>query len=1070
MVKYLLGFILIFTQFKSFSQSLSNYGVSRTTGITYSSISSSANPINYWRNTTINQNDDNRSLAIPIGFDFWYNGKRYTSLSVCSNGYIDFSSTIYDGNDSPGFPSGSGYVACGGNYSYRENPINMYSFGCGATAPNFYDGTYLALAPFYTDIWVGNAGANAIANSIKYNLTGTAPNRVFTVEYINMDDWASAAVSDYNFQVKIYESSGRIEFVYGTMFASTGAAPAYACGLNDILTSSPGTAAQLKLQQTANSTTFNNTQTANLTTVPSSNSRLTFSPPCPSSPTGALTLSSITNNSMTLNFPNWATNEVGYVIYYSTDNITFNYLNQTAANATSFGATGLIPSTTYYWRVVAVTEGCLSSALSASATTSSGSGKISNQSGNWSNSAIWTPAGVPTAGDNVTIANGHTVTINTNGVCNSLIIGQGTAARLQYNGGTARSLTLGSQLTVNTNGSFIVNTGSAASHSLIIKNNIVNNGTLNFNNSATSNCTTFLSNNIGNISFSGSGATNSFGNINLNLTNSTDVLTISSSNFSAISNFLTLTKGILNLSTVNTVNITPFTAATTISFYTGLVLNSANLTVNTTNNLNLIGNLTITNGTLNVGNAADEDLQVSGGNISLSNGAINVAGKFYSTGINDIFNLSVSGGTITVPTVGSTNTTIAPFKLTGTGSVFNMSNGSIIIPKSGGTTQNLGYNVSGSINGGVTGGTLQVGSPLTTANQTMQIISTFSLGNLLINSNRATGSVTTSSLNIIKDVAINSGTLVANALNIQLAGNWTNAGLFSAGTGSVIFSSNSTQSFSHTGGETFNHIVFSGSGQKNFGSNITANGNFLINSGAPVNVSTSNFQLTARGNFINNGSFNAQNGLVFLNGSTSQSIGGTSITSFSNITLGNSAGAVLTNSVNLLGTLTLTNGAFASSGFLTMVSNSSGTARIAQITGSGDITGNVTVQRFAPGGTTGWTLLGTPISSALTFADWNDNIPITCPICPNGTAGGFTSIYSYSEAATGSYSSASSYVPINNITNVITPLKGYWVYFGSGTYTTPDITVDVTGNVNKNNVAINLTRTNTGSPSDDEGI
>lgn len=119
------------------SQSLANYGVTRNTGITYSSINSTGTPITFWRNTTVNQNDDNMSAAIPIGFDFWYLGQRYTSISVCSNGYAHFSSTIYDGNDSPGFPSGSGYATCGGRISYRENANSMGTFGCTAVAPNF---------------------------------------------------------------------------------------------------------------------------------------------------------------------------------------------------------------------------------------------------------------------------------------------------------------------------------------------------------------------------------------------------------------------------------------------------------------------------------------------------------------------------------------------------------------------------------------------------------------------------------------------------------------------------------------------------------------------------------------------------------------------------------------------------------------------------------------------------------------------------------------------------------------------------------------------------------------------
>ncbi|MGZ4089691.1 MAG: PKD domain-containing protein, partial [Bacteroidia bacterium] len=381
--------------------------------------------------------------------------------------------------------------------------------------------------------------------------------------------------------------------------------------------------------------------------------------------------------------------------------------------------------------------------------------------------------------------------------------------------------------------------------------------------------------------------------------------------------------------------------------------------------------------------------------------------------------------------------------------------------------QDLGYmNTVGAAS--VSGGTLQLGNATTPASQTLTIKTSAPVGNLVLNSVNAAAVLNTNSLSVINNVAINSGTLNANNLNITLGGNWTSAGSFTPGTSLVTFSSAASQYINKALGETFNHLLFTGLGVKTFSSPVIASGNFSIATSASVDVSGANNQLTVKGNFLNNGYFNARQGLVFFNGTTAQSIGGSSVTSFYDMTLGNSAGASLTSDENLLGTLTLTAGVLNNgSKILTMVSTATATARIAQITGSGDITGNVTVQRFAPGGTTGWAFFGTPISSALTLNDWDDDIPISCPTCPDGSAGGFLSIYTYDETKTGLYDDYTSYIPLNTINDPILPTKGYWVYLGNGQYTTTDITLDVTGTVRKFNYTIPLNYSNYGSPVDD---
>lgn len=100
---------------------------------------------------------------------------------------------------------------------------------------------------------------------------------------------------------------------------------------------------------------------------------MTFTPPTttPAAPTN-LTFTNVFPSQMTLNWQDNSNNEVGFLIMRSTDGTTYTSVALTAANATSYTATGLTPSTTYYWRIYAVTEGRASSALSGSQATPGG--------------------------------------------------------------------------------------------------------------------------------------------------------------------------------------------------------------------------------------------------------------------------------------------------------------------------------------------------------------------------------------------------------------------------------------------------------------------------------------------------------------------------------------------------------------------------------------------------------------------------------------------------------------------------------------------------------------------------
>jgi hypothetical protein len=92
-----------------------------------------------------------------------------------------------------------------------------------------------------------------------------------------------------------------------------------------------------------------------------------------------------------------------------------------------------------------------SAPLIGTTSTLSAGTKVSNvASGNWSDANSWLPVGVPTNTDNVTIQDGHTITIdNTSAVCNNLTVGQGTSGVLRFIGGsTSATLTTDGDVTV----------------------------------------------------------------------------------------------------------------------------------------------------------------------------------------------------------------------------------------------------------------------------------------------------------------------------------------------------------------------------------------------------------------------------------------------------------------------------------------------------------------------------------------------------------------------------------------------------------------------------------------------
>lgn len=104
----------------------------------------------------------------------------------------------------------------------------------------------------------------------------------------------------------------------------------------------------------------------------------------------------------------------------------------------------------------------------------------SQSSGDWSRQIRWSCGRVPTSADDVVIATGHVVSLNTSSVISSLTV-DGTL--VFGNNNTARTMSVSGAVTINADGTLRVGTGGGAglnaTHTLNIAGNFSNNGTFN---------------------------------------------------------------------------------------------------------------------------------------------------------------------------------------------------------------------------------------------------------------------------------------------------------------------------------------------------------------------------------------------------------------------------------------------------------------------------------------------------------------------------------------------------------------------------------------------------------------
>ena len=151
-------------------------------------------------------NDDANSAVQNIGFSFVYGGNTFTQFVLNTNGIMRL------GANGPSGTAHSPYAQ-----TPDAGPINSTN----AADVNL-------LMPFNFDLESGSNGAE-----YRMATTGTAGSRVCTIQWKNVSDKAlddsqgmnltlDKQYANFSFQVKLYEGTNQIDFVYGQAMANTG--------------------------------------------------------------------------------------------------------------------------------------------------------------------------------------------------------------------------------------------------------------------------------------------------------------------------------------------------------------------------------------------------------------------------------------------------------------------------------------------------------------------------------------------------------------------------------------------------------------------------------------------------------------------------------------------------------------------------------------------------------------------------------------------------------------------------------------------------------------------------------
>ena len=707
------------------------------------------------------------------------------------------------------FNLGSGstfsFKFCGTYYTsfgVSDNGIVTLGVTPGTTVYALPNTTVPTISPFANDTRVGTDG------EVEAKIVGTAPNRTLVIQWTNnmIRYLTTAAAGTATYQVRLYESSNVIEFVYGTMTTNAATVSNYYVGIstnttaNNLITINSSTNAT---NTTATATINTYTASATITSLNSSGEgsrkMYRFTPPLcstPSPPTN-LNLTAVTGGgSITGTFTAPGTTPTGYlvirtttstapstpvtgVVYTPGSTALGGYIVSTNTT-TGISDNGLTPSTSYWYWVYSYnnTATCQGPVYSTSlsgtkttlaCTTATNTWAITGAgiTGNWSTPGNWSLGHAPYPCENAVITwtslpNSNqttTITIDVPVLVNSLAIST-TSTRAN------RTYTLNVQQTANnpitiTNNLTVSGTGgSATSETYFGSDGTVSvGGIASFGASGTNIASTGAYAGTpnyyfrGNVTFGASGTVYSGGTYYFDAAGAQTVsMATPSFSYPAFQNIV--------IGDSNTPTVTVSGGSTY-----GLLVAGGNLTVNSGSTLDI----TSTNG-------VNQDTASTG---------------IFTLGANSVLKL----GGASKPTNAANGLTTSNFP----GGFATVSLSPTSTVEYYGATQSI-YNVP-------TYGNLTVSTSGTKT----------ALGNLTVAGN----------------VLVNSpATFAGSTFTHNVAGNWTNGGTYTPSTGTVAFTKSSGTQTVNNGASSFYNLTHSGAGILQLvTNNLTISNNLILNGG-----------------------------------------------------------------------------------------------------------------------------------------------------------------------------------------------------------------------------------------------